>query len=129
MMSYFLYMSGLILCLSMLYIPIWGDDLLLMPMEVDPPMERFYEHGENPEKNLEAVESHFIQNVFLKDMLPENTSLLSEQEQEELPMSFQGGTEREILIRELSKKLAKQDILNLKRLINHARVIPKKYPN
>ena len=64
--------------------------------------------------NHSMMNMHNIYNFIIVSM-----DLLSEEEKADLPTSFQGNMENEMMIKTLSEKLAKQDILGLKKVINH----------
>ena len=103
-------------------LPICGEDTFSGLMMTQPNIKFMIpsRKSSNPQATLEAIESHFIKEVFLKDMFKDSgTSILTEEEKDSIPESFQGGIEREIIIQAFADKLAKQDILHLKKLIKH----------
>ncbi len=112
----------LLIMVIVLSVPLLGEDTFSGLMMTQPNINLMIpsRKSAHPEATIEAIESHFIKDVFLKDLFKDNvTSILTEEEKDSIPESFQGGMEREIIIQAFADKLAKQDILHLKKLIKH----------
>lgn len=66
---------------------------------------------------VEALEAYFIEQVFAQGFSMKSMSLLTEEEKKELPYQVDSSYEEEIMKKELSRVLAKRDILGLRKTI------------
>ncbi len=85
------------------------------PMEVDPSLYNTHKRPVNKEQSVEELEAYFLETIFLKNMSGMDQSLLTEEEQADSPMSVQLDVQDQMMMKALSTKLAKQDILGLKK--------------
>jgi hypothetical protein len=86
-----------------------------MPMDVNPSLYMGTKRNKTKEESIEELEAYYLETMFLPNMIGQNQSLMTEEEKAEAPMSVDSDVENQILIKELAKKLAKQDILRFKR--------------
>jgi|GEM_PF-5560845 len=72
----------------------------------------------SPQRAIEEFQEYLLNEVFLKDMFTENSSLLTEEDQQASPVPIDNNVQNDMMRQALAKKLAQDDVLHLKKILS-----------